>query len=327
MDYAFQGRRPPSQLQAMVAHSNDVYEDQEWYADSAANAHITHDLNNVHNQQPFQNNEAVAVGNGSALAIANTGSSTLSSSQSSFNLHNILHCPDVVANFISIQRFCVDNACYFILIDSHYYVIDLQTHTLLLEGKSENDMYPLRLGKTPHKGSKAFTAMIGIKTSPLVWHFRLGHHSSDIVTCVVKENKLHLSSSEFFELNKTVCASCQLGKGKKQPFSASTRVSISPLQLIHTDIWTSPVSSITGFKYFVVFIDDYSRYTWIYPLHHKSVTFNTFVNYKTLVENQFSTTIKQLQSDGGGEYTSLQFQTFLTQHGISFRKTFPYTSP
>jgi hypothetical protein len=48
MDYAFQGKKPPSQLQAMVAHNNTAYEDQDWYADSAANAHITHDLSTLH---------------------------------------------------------------------------------------------------------------------------------------------------------------------------------------------------------------------------------------------------------------------------------------
>lgn len=50
MDYAFQGRRPPSQLQAKVANNNAVYEDQEWYVESAANVHITRDLDTLHIQ-------------------------------------------------------------------------------------------------------------------------------------------------------------------------------------------------------------------------------------------------------------------------------------
>jgi histidinol-phosphate/aromatic aminotransferase/cobyric acid decarboxylase-like protein len=78
MDYAFQGRRPPPQLHAMAAHTT-AYEDQEWYADSAANAHITHDLNNLQVQQPFPSTENIAVGNGSTLVIANSGSTTLTS--------------------------------------------------------------------------------------------------------------------------------------------------------------------------------------------------------------------------------------------------------
>jgi hypothetical protein len=102
----------------------------------------------------------------------------------------VLHCPKAATNLVSIQRFCLDNACYFILTSTQFYFIDLQTQTLLLEWKSENGMYPLRLGKKSHKGSKAFTAMLGIKPTSLVWHFRLGHPYSDVVTLVVQENKL-----------------------------------------------------------------------------------------------------------------------------------------
>jgi len=80
MDYSFQGRCPPAQLQAMVAHNNSILEDQEWYADSAANAHITHELGNLQIQQPFQNDEAIGVGNGTAFAIANSSFAILSSS-------------------------------------------------------------------------------------------------------------------------------------------------------------------------------------------------------------------------------------------------------
>jgi hypothetical protein len=99
------------------------------------------------------------------------------------------------------------------------------------------------------------------------------------------------------------------------------------LELIHSDIWTSPIQSISGCKYHVVFIDDFFRYTWIYPLYQKSEVFDTFVKFKLLVENQFSTKIKQFQSDGGGEYTSVHFQSFLTNNGILHRKSCPYTSP
>jgi hypothetical protein len=77
---------------------------------------------------------------------------------------------------------------------------------LLLEGNSENDMYPIRLGKKSHRGSKAFTAALGIKTTLLVWHFRLGHPSSEVVNRVVQENKLPIST---VDINKTsLCTSC-----------------------------------------------------------------------------------------------------------------------
>ena len=136
------------------------------------------------------------------------------------------------------------------------------------------------------KKNKTFTAFLGIRTTSLVWHFRLGHPSFEIVNQVVKEQSLPVSSYNF---NKcTSCASCQLGKSERQPFHASTHVSLQPLELIHSDIWTSPVQSVSGFKYYVVFIDDWSRFTWIYPLHHKSEVFENFSKFKLLVETELT---------------------------------------
>jgi hypothetical protein len=188
-------------------------------------------------------------------------------------------------------------------------VKDLQTHALLLAGRSENGLYPIRLQrdfiKNRHTRHSSFTTFIGIKTSSLGWHFRLGHSSFPVVSQLIKHCCLPLSLNNF---NKDhVCDSCQLGKHKRQPFSSSNRTSTQPLQLIHTDVWNSPVQSVSGCRYYVIFIDDFSRFTWFYPLYNKSEVFDQFVKFKLLVENQFSTTIKQLQSDGGGEYNSLHF--------------------
>lgn len=51
----------------------------------------------------------------------------------------------------------------------------------------------------------------------------------------------------------------------------------------------------------MLFVNDFSRFYWLYPLQYKLEVFAIFLKFKTLVKNQLSTTIKQLQSDGGGE--------------------------
>ena len=171
------------------------------------------------------------------------------------------------------------------------------------KGRSENGLYPLKLGRTSQKDTKSFTSFIGIRTTSLVWHFRLGHPSLDIVNRLVKDTSLLVSS---FNFNKnSVCKSCQLSKSKQQPSNIYNCISKQPLDLIHFNVWTSPIKSISGYKYHVIFIDDFSRFTWIYPLYHKSEVFEHFVKFKILVENQFSSKIKQFQSDEGSEYNSL----------------------
>jgi hypothetical protein len=86
---------------------------------------------------------------------------------------------------------------------------------------------------------------------------------------IIKTHHLPLVSGDLSN-KKFFCDSCQLGKGKSLPFSASTRVSGAPLELVHSDLWTSPVTSFSACKYYIIFVDDFSRYTWFYPLHAKS---------------------------------------------------------
>lgn len=95
--------------------------------------------------------------------------------------------------------------------------------------------------------------------------------------------------------------SCQLGKSKKLPFSALTTISTKPLQLVCTDVWgPAPIPSISGFRYYVLFVDDFSRYSWLYPLSNKSDVYDVFISFKTKVENLLEHRIKILRSDGGG---------------------------
>ena len=80
-----------------------------------------------------------------------------------------------------------------------------------------------------------------------------------------------------------------------------------------------------GYEYFVTFIDDYSRYGYVYLMQHKSDTFEKFKEYRAEVENQLGKTIKCLRSDRGGEYLDNDFEEFLIEHGIRSQLTAPGT--
>lgn len=109
------------------------------------------------------------------------------------------------------------------------------------------------------------------------------------------------------------------------PFTRSLSQTSHPLALIHCDLWgPSPVSSLCGFKYYISFVDDYTRLTYIYPLKFKSEALSAFQQYKTLIENKFDRKIKTLQSDWGGEFRS--FTSPLQNYGIEFRHSCPHTS-
>lgn len=62
----------------------------------------------------------------------------------------------------------------------------------------------------------------------------------------------------------------------KLPFTTSTLQSSQPLDIIFSDVWTSPIISNDGFRYYVIFVDFFTRYTWLYPLKQKSYVFTVF---------------------------------------------------
>ena len=87
------------------------------------------------------------------------------------------------------------------------------------------------------------------------------------------------------------------------------RREVSTLDLIHSDVLGPiPTTSMNGSIYFLTFIDDYSRYCWIYFLNKKYEVFENFKAFKALVESTLGKKIKELRSYNGGEYIKIEFQ-------------------
>ena len=98
-----------------------------------------------------------------------------------------------------------------------------------------------------------------------------------------------------------------------------------PLDLIHTDICDfKSIQTRAGKKYFITFINDNTRYCHVYLLRSKDEALESFIQYKTEVENQLGKNIKVLRSDRGGEYES-PFGEFCSQHGIIHQTIAPYS--
>jgi hypothetical protein len=111
------------------------------------------------------------------------------------------------------------------------------------------------------------------------------------------------------------------------PFSTSTSCTQFPLQLVHSDVWgPAPINSMNGHRYYVIFVDDFTKFTWFFLLKHKSQVLTSFQHFKNTMENHLGTTIKSLRIDCGGEYTNNEFRNFCSKSGILHQFTCPHTS-
>ncbi|GJR07709.1 WRKY family transcription factor [Tanacetum coccineum] len=101
----------------------------------------------------------------------------------------------------------------------------------------------------------------------------------------------------------------------------------SVFDIVHSDLWTSPISSESGIKYYAIFLDHFSHYVWVYPfLLRKSDLFDTFVTFRAYVNQQFNVDIKALQCDHGGEFDNARFHTLFPSNRNSVSIFITYTS-
>ena len=113
------------------------------------------------------------------------------------------------------------------------------------------------------------------------------------------------------------CETCVMGKQRRVKFSSGKHTSTSILEYIHSDLWgPSPVESHGGCRYFVTFIDDYSRKVWVYFLKSKDEVFGRFKEWKTMVEKRTGKQVKTLRTDNGLEFCNAQFDNFCKKEGI-----------
>jgi hypothetical protein len=271
----------------------------DWVTDSDASNHTTPDSGNVSLSHPPNSDmpSLIVVGNGSVLPVTSVGDPIL---LGPFYLNNILVAPDIIQNLLVVCKFTTDNSCSMEFDPFVLSVKDLATRNVIVRSNSCGPVYTLRL-PTRISTPQALTAVASASTGPVytlrlptristpqvltdvasasTWHRRLCHPGRDIISI--------LSSTSAIQCNKshsdTSCHACQLGHHMRLPFHTSSSHTARPFDLIHCDLWTSPVLSVSGYKYYLVILDDFIHYLWTFPLRLKFDTFATLSNFFSYV--------------------------------------------
>ncbi|RVW75074.1 Retrovirus-related Pol polyprotein from transposon RE2 [Vitis vinifera] len=268
-----------------------------WYVDSGASNHMTNNPTALCHVQPYAGQSSIQTANGNSLPIAAIG-------DASFKFTDVFLASQLSTNLISVTR------------------------EPIVKGPKVGRLFPLFLHVpdfsplSPLSSIKSF-ACNNVSDLSMVWHRRLIHLNTQILSHVLNSDLPGNKDRSSLSLE---CDSCKLGKSKTLPFPLHASTASHCFDLIHSNVWgPSPVSSHEKFKYYVTFIDDHSKFTWVYFLRSKSEVFRTFTEFLAYVDNQFSTSIKTLRTNSSGVYLSNEFQAFLASKGIIHQRSCPST--
>ena len=278
--------------------NNTEFDKNSWWVDSGASIHVTNSLQGFINKRvPRYDEISVIVGTGDKAAVKFVGTVRVKL-ESGFilELEDVCYVPSIRRNLISVSQIVKKN--FELSINDSGFIIyqDLQ---VVGNGFHTGGMFQLNC-----KDSCYVANMVGQKRlnqneiSSSLWHKRLGHISIERVKTLSKTGIL----PELELDHSTTCIECIKGKMVNSHKKNATR-SNDLLELVHTDICGPfPNPTYDGYKYFITFIDDYSRYCHLYLLSEKSSALMAFKIYKTEVEKQLERRIKVVRSDRGGEY-------------------------
>ncbi|KAJ9692948.1 hypothetical protein PVL29_011870 [Vitis rotundifolia] len=300
-----------------------------WWIDSGSTIHIANSLQGMQNlRKPVTSEQFILSGNkmGSHVEAIGTCYLTLNSGFV-LELQKTFYVPSFSRNLILVSRL-VPFGYSFHFSETSFSLIyksDCVGNGILSDG-----LYSMFLqSDTTHNSLHVQTGIkrcVVNEDSSTLWHRRLGHISIDRIKRLVNDGVLSTLDFTDFE----TCVDCIKGKQTNKSKRGATRSS-AILEIIHTDICSLDMDS-HGQKYFISFIDDFSRYMYLYILHNKNEALDAFKVFKAEVEKQCGKQIKIVRLDRGGEYYGRYledgqspgpFAKFLQEHGIVAQYTMP----
>jgi len=276
-----------------------------WVFDSGAADHITGNKSLFSSLSSPNHLPSVTLADGSRVLSHGVGTVKIFPS---LTIDNVLYVPRSPFNLLSISGLTRSLDCVVSFTHNSVYLQDRSSKQVIGTGCESHSLYYLRPS----------TQVGAVMESPSLLHAQLGHPSLA---------KLQQLVPALSKLSHLVCESCQLGKYSRTSFPRSVTNDVSsPFALVHSDIWgPNSVKSTLGFQYFVTFIDDYSRCTWLFLMKHRSELFHIFQSFFNEIKTQFGVSIRVLRSDNGREYLSHSFKQFMASHGILHQTSCAYT--
>nr|GEZ45303.1 putative ribonuclease H-like domain-containing protein [Tanacetum cinerariifolium] len=241
-----------------------------------------------------------------------TGKGKISTSKLDFK--DVYFVKELKFNLFSVSQMC-DKKNNVLYTDSECVVLSpnfklLDESQVLLRVTRKNNMYNVDLKNAAPSGGLTCLFVKATLDESNLWHRRLGHINFKTINKLVKGNLVRGLPLKLFKINQT-CVACKKGKQYRASCMTKTVSLISqPLQMLHMDLFGPTfVKSLMKKMYCLVFIDDFSRFSWVF-LATKDETSEILKSFITGIENLKDLRVKVIRCDNGTEFKNRVMNQF-----------------
>ena len=305
------------ELLFMTNTTRSLEEGDSWFIDSGCTQHMTSKPELFSKLEPATG--TVKIGNGDKVAITGKGIVQIHTATGIQYISDVLLVPELDQNLLSVGQM-MQNGYSLLFKEGSCLVSNAEGHELF-EVEMRKRCFPINWNLITEHECK----ISKIELDSKLWHKRYGHYNLKSIQFAQKQELV--KDLPNIQVCSEVCEGCQLGKQHRLPFpSSATWRANEKLQLVHSDVCgPMKTTSLNGSKYFILFIDDFTRMTWVYFLKQKSEVFSIFKKFKALVEAQSGCFLKKLRTDNGKEYTSAEFNVFCDDLGVEHQLAVRYS--
>ena len=303
--------------EAFVA--GETFDADQWIADTGATHHMTKSKNFFVTYESFSEPKPVTLGNHKLMLAYGQGDinveTVVNNERQRHHLKDVWYTPDVVKNLFSVPTAADKGMQYWL--DKRSCKITKNGETLVV-GKRNGGLYQLVMKVIlPQSPAQVYVAS-RIDTLQ-VWHERLGHQNKQYVEKYLKKHGIAYAN------DNQICEACILGKQHRLSFGKRTNAAMKPGDLIHADV-CGPMQegSFKGYRYFVNFKDEFSKYRCVYFMKEKSEVAEKLKYFLAAVKT-VGHTVKELLTDGGGEFDNKEVKHITQQIGLNHRFSMPYS--
>ncbi|GJR26741.1 retrovirus-related pol polyprotein from transposon TNT 1-94 [Tanacetum coccineum] len=218
-------------------------------------------------------------------------------------------------NLFSVGQFCDSNLE--VAFRQHTCFIRNLEGVDLLTGSRGDNLYTLSLGNMMASSPICLLSKAS-KTKSWLWHRRLSHLNFGSINHLARHGLVRGLPKLKFEKDH-LCSACALGKSSKKPHKPKSEdTNQEKLYLLHMDLCgPMRVASVSGKKYILVIVDDYSRFTWVKCLRSKDEAPVFIINFLKMIQVRLKETVRRIRTDNGTEFVNQTLREYYEKVGIS----------